>query len=236
MRAFLLVATVVLGSPSIVDAQSPRNAELTAFERSRTERFLKDRLACLGCHRLGSEGGAIGPALDQLADRSDLDYVVRMIQNPSGTVPGTLMPRQPMPALEARRLATYLMTTSSLTIVPPAQTQAPPALAPGAQEDGPALYARHCAACHGESGAGDGWNAANLPTSPTAHADAVLMSARADDTLYDGISAGGFVLDRSNLMPAFGELLSPTQIRALVAHIRTLCACEGPPWSNGAVR
>ena len=52
----------------------------------------------------------------------------------------------------------------------------------------------------------------------------------------DGISAGGFVLDRSNLMPAFGELLSPAQIRALVAHIRTLCACEGPPWSNGAVR
>ena len=136
MRVFLLVTTVVLGSPSIVDAQSPRNAELTAFERSRTERFLKDRLACLGCHRLGSEGGAIGPALDQLADRSDLDYVVRMIQNPYGTVPGTLMPRQPMPALEARRLATYLMTTSSSRAAPPAATQAPPALAPGTPEDG----------------------------------------------------------------------------------------------------
>lgn len=234
MRALFLAVLIVATAPFSVDAQSGPDTGLTAFERSRTERLLKDRLACLGCHRLGSEGGAIGPALDQLADRVDAEYVARMIQSPATTVPGTIMPRQPMPAREARRLAAYLMSASASPTPPPSATQAPRVLEPGDEENGEALYGRHCAACHGTSGGGDGWNAVNLPVPPTPHANATLMSARADDTLYDGISAGGFVLDKSNLMPAFGELLSPAQIRSLVAHIRTLCSCEGPPWSRGA--
>lgn len=106
-------------------------------------------------------------------------------------------------------------------------------MAPGDEEAGAALYARHCVACHGQTGQGDGWNAPNLPVTPTAHGDDELMGLRADDTLYDAIAGGGYVLDRSPLMPAFGQMLTPPQIRALVAHIRTLCACEEPAWARG---
>jgi hypothetical protein len=33
-------------------------------------------------------------------------------------------------------------------------------------------------------------------------------------------------------MPGFGGVLEPAGIRSLVAHIRTLCSCEGPAWSR----
>ena len=58
------------------------------------------------------------------------------------------------------------------------------------------------------------------------------MAKRPDDTLYDGIAAGGFILDKSPLMPGFGDMLEPEQIRALVLHIRTLCECEQPAWAR----
>lgn len=106
--------------------------------------------------------------------------------------------------------------------------------APGASAapDGALLYERHCAACHGDQGRGDGWNAARLDRGPVALADGDLMARRPDDTLFDAIHGGGYVLDRSRRMPAFGESLTAEEIRALVARIRELCGCEGPPWSR----
>jgi mono/diheme cytochrome c family protein len=210
-----------------VDPPSP-------FQRARTERLLTHRLACRGCHQIGGRGGVIGPVLDGISERTGVDRVLSMILDPSGTVPGTLMPRQRMPEREARRLAAYLMTLP--TVRNPTVAGMPEAAAvlpEGAELDGAALYARHCASCHGPEGRGDGWNAPNLPVPPSNHADSEAMSKRPDDTLYDGIAGGAFVLDKSPLMPAFAEQLSPRQIRALVAHIRVLCGCEQPNWARG---
>ena len=103
---------------------------------------------------------------------------------------------------------------------------------PAAGDDAGALYGRICSNCHGKRGDGDGWNAAYLPVRPTVHSDAKYMSTRSDHTLHDGIAAGGYILDRSNRMPPFGETLSGAQIDSLVHYIRTLCDCEGPAWSR----
>ena len=231
LARFVLPLLAVLSASPL----AAQNAEaLTAHEAERTERFLETRVACRGCHIIAGEGGVIGPPLDGIRERAEYDYVFAMIQSPGSTVPGTLMPHQIMPRREVDRLARYLMATPALdasTEVPPAQ--APVAIGPGDEDAGAALYARHCVACHGPTGQGDGWNAPNLPVTPTAHGDDELMALRADDTLYDAISGGGYVLDRSPLMPAFGQMLTPAQIRALVAHIRTLCACEEPAWARG---
>ncbi|NND83989.1 MAG: c-type cytochrome, partial [Acidimicrobiia bacterium] len=125
----------------------------------------------------------IGPVLDGLGARADFAYTLAVLRDPSAVIPGTRMPHQPMPEEESRRLAAYLVALPEQG-APAGTAQAPPALGPDAATDGAALYARHCAACHGETGAGDGWNASNLPVTPTAHADAALMSERPDDTLY----------------------------------------------------
>lgn len=204
---------------------------LTPFQGQRIERGLDERFDCRGCHQISGRGGLIGPSLDGIRERADYDYVLRMIRDPTATLPGTIMPHQRMPDREARRLARYLM---SLPLRQPIEgpREAPPALMPGEEVDGAALYARHCVACHGSQGRGDGWNARTLPVMPTVHADAELMAKRPDDTLYDAIAAGAFVLDGSPMMPAFGDLLSEAQIRALVGHIRKLCDCQQPSWAG----
>jgi mono/diheme cytochrome c family protein len=97
-----------------------------------------------------------------------------------------------------------------------------------------AVYARRCAPCHGARGGGDGPNARFLPVRPTAHADSALMSARSDDELFDTIFAGGYVMNRSNRMPPFGETLSRAEIWALVRYVRTLCRCQQPAWARGS--
>lgn len=230
------LAVVTSGSTAARPPVAPQAEASAPAANERIERALQNRLACLGCHRIGDDGGAIGPTLNGLSARVDISHVEAMIRDPAGTVPGTLMPRQRMLDRDVRRLAEYLMSRTAPGSDAPVQPEAPAPIPSGRETDGEALYARHCASCHGAAGGGDGWNAPALPVPPTAHSDADLMSTRPDDTLYDGIAGGAWVLDGSPRMPAFADLLTPEQIRALVAHIRTLCACEGPEWSRGGVR
>lgn len=235
-RLFALIAIAILtlsGRGQPVAARQSDIPGLTPLQSERAERLLETRIACLGCHTIDGRGGLIGPSLDGISQRAERDYLLAVISDPQGTIPGTLMPHQPMPEEELRRLVSYLLALPATASESPAAPQAPPALEPEDRSDGAALYARHCAACHGEAGGGDGWNAANLPVQPTVHADAAAMSLRPDDTLYDGIHGGGYVLDKSPRMPAFGALLEPQQIRALIGHIRVLCDCEQPTWSGG---
>lgn len=236
MRLFVagLAVVVALSATTEAGAQMQGRA-LTPFEAARTQRLLDKRLACLGCHRIDGRGGQVGPSLEGLGTRADAGYVRRIILDPAGTVPGTTMPPQAVPNGEIDRLVAYLLTLPAdpASLQSGVAPQAPPPIPDSrAANDGPALYARHCAACHGVEGRGDGWNAPNLPVPPTAHADARLMGQRPDDTLFDAIFAGGFVLDGSGRMPPFGQLLTPTQIRALVSHIRVLCGCTQPEWAG----
>ena len=94
------------------------------------------------------------------------------------------------------------------------------------------LFSRYCAACHGTEGGGDGFNARYLPKEPIKHSDAEYMSTRPDDTLFDGIFAGGAILNKSHMMPAWGATLKAEEIRGLVGHLRDLCQCRGPAWSE----
>ena len=215
--------------------------ELTPFQMIRTERLVEQRLACKGCHRISGDGGQIGPPLDGIAERLRPSFVLELITDPGRVVPGAGMPRQHLGERDARRVASYLLALAGESGGPEYSSLVDPghpavsSLSPdeGTEPtEGASLYARHCASCHGTQGRGDGFNAPNLPVPPTAHASAELMTARADDTLFDGIYAGAYVLDGSTRMPAFGSLLTREQIRALVAHIRQLCGCEGPAWSR----
>ena len=224
---------------------------LTPAREERARRLLDGRFSCMGCHRIEGAGGTLGPSLEGVRERLLPSAVRRMISDPAAEVPESLMPRQPMRDADADLLTSFLLSRPGSWA--PAES---PAGAPGPGSsrilrsgassgtgsggepgsdtgEGEALYAEHCSSCHGTGGAGDGWNAAGLPVPPTVHADSATMAARADDTLFDGIYGGGWVLGKSARMPAFGELLSADEIRAVVGYIRVLCGCEGPGWSRG---
>jgi mono/diheme cytochrome c family protein len=219
---WLIVFAIV--APPALDAQA-----LSPFSKRKAETLLTDHLPCLGCHALNGKGGTIGPDLTTVRERRSPAYIAAMIADPQRTVPGSAMPKTLMPD-ETRGLVTrYLSQLDGAAPDTPAPVGTPASAEP---PDGARLYTRWCASCHGTTGRGDGPNAGRLPVTPAAHSSREAMSARPDDSLYDTIAAGGTIMNRSPRMPAFGATLSVVEIRALVRHIRSLCRCEGPPWSR----
>jgi mono/diheme cytochrome c family protein len=211
---------------------------LSAFALLKAKTLLNDKLSCLGCHSLGGKGGKVGPDLALARVRLQPSYIYSMIVNPRAANPNTIMPKLPLPEATASLVANFLvqqdtvaragdyLSLTDFPLLPPAAstTQAP---RPAREQ-----YMTHCGVCHGLDGRGTGFNAGFLPQAPTPHADGAYMSGQPDDTLYDGVAAGGAILNKSHFMPAWGQTLSPAEIKNLVTYMRGLCQCQGPGWSR----
>lgn len=91
---------------------------------------------------------------------------------------------------------------------------------PAAVEEGRALYKAHCAACHGESGKGDGPGAGVFKPPPRDHTDKAYMSTLTDKQMADVIKMGGAVRGKP-LMPSHPQF-KEAQLQALVAYVRSL--------------
>jgi mono/diheme cytochrome c family protein len=244
----------MMGGQTTLPAFEPDT--LSQFDREKAATLFETRFSCTGCHAVNGRGGRIAPDLGAAAGRLEPAWIRAMLDSAGHLVPGTVMP--PVAASDATLdlLAAWLATNAAQAAATGADTTAsraaigaaapvvvrdtgragylslienpPPDVASGETGD----YVRLCGACHGETGRGDGYNARFLRVPPADHTDAAAMASRPDDVLYDAIAAGARFLDGSPEMPGFGGVLEPAGIRSLVAHIRTLCSCEGPAWSR----
>jgi mono/diheme cytochrome c family protein len=86
---------------------------------------------------------------------------------------------------------------------------------------GDSLYQENCAGCHGETGQGDGSEAAGLSTPPTDFTDQAWMAQQTSAGFYqaitDGVAPG---------MPAFGDRLSEGERWLLADYLRWLSFAE----------
>jgi len=80
---------------------------------------------------------------------------------------------------------------------------------------GRAVFKAQCVACHGSEGKGDGPAAAALNPRPANLADPARMQKVVDDSLVLVITAG------RRTMPGYAKILTPEQIREVVAYLRS---------------
>ena len=226
-RALLLLAFV---GPSLGAQQA-----LSEFDRYKAEAILRDQLPCLGCHELNGNGGHSAPPLTTVAQRRSPAEIRAVIEDPQTVNHTSAMPKTPMSSTTRELIIRYLGGSEAPSTEPAALKRiARPAenVVRQPAENAVQLYQRFCSSCHGRNGSGDGPNARYLPVRPAIHNSAAAMSKRSDDALFDAISGGGIVMGKSPRMPAFGQTLTPAEIRGLVAYVRQLCSCSGPTWST----
>lgn len=87
---------------------------------------------------------------------------------------------------------------------------------------GKQAFQYYCQSCHGETGAGDGFNAFNLDPRPRDISDPAFQKKKTDAELADAIQRGGAGVGLSALMPPWGRTLSRSEIDRLVLYLRTL--------------
>jgi mono/diheme cytochrome c family protein len=223
--------SVLLAAQASGAQQAGDSGVLSRFAERKAETLLREKLPCLGCHQMGNEGGRLAPDLATVRQRLSPRNIADIVSDPQRVRPSSMMPRHPQSVEQEGLIVRYLSSRpgGALNAIEPMR---------GVREERTAtmLYAKFCAGCHGASGNSDGPNAKFLPVPPAVHSSAAQMSLRSDDALFDAISGGGAIMNRSPRMPAFGLTLAPAEIRSLVRHIRELCRCQGPAWSTDGNR
>jgi len=84
------------------------------------------------------------------------------------------------------------------------------------------VFAHYCSTCHGDTGAGDGFNAYNLDPRPRDFSDQAFQKAKSDAELVDAIRRGGAGVGLSSLMPPWGRTLTERQVGEVVLYVRSL--------------
>jgi mono/diheme cytochrome c family protein len=115
-----------------------------------------------------------------------------------------------------------LSCSRSAPVKKPAVSPAPRPEASYELRLGKGIYARYCQTCHGETGAGDGFNAFNLDPRPRDLSDPALQKKKSDAELTDAVRRGGAGVGLSALMPPWGHTLSARQIGEVVLYVRSL--------------
>jgi quinol-cytochrome oxidoreductase complex cytochrome b subunit len=94
-------------------ARQPAGAHVTLDPAlAKNGRTLFEQNDCSGCHKVGGQGGTVGPPLDgEGTRRPDLNWQIQHLKNPSALTPGSTMPsHKQLSESDLRALAMYLLS------------------------------------------------------------------------------------------------------------------------------
>lgn len=86
-------------------------------------------------------------------------------------------------------------------------------------------YDTYCVQCHGVNRNGNGVNSRDMSVQPRDHTDAKGMADIPNDEIFRAIKEGGLAVNKSVLMPAWGNVLPDDEVKELVAYLRQVCKC-----------
>jgi hypothetical protein len=95
----------------------------------------------------------------------------------------------------------------------------------------PEMWDAWCARCHAKDGSGK-IEEPTITVEPMDFTDCRVTSPEPDADWELAIAQGGPAVGLSSEMPAFGDSISPDQVRAFVSHIRGFCKERGWPAGN----
>jgi mono/diheme cytochrome c family protein len=114
-------------------------------------RRIFEEKGCIGCHSIGGKGGTVGPALDNVAQHRNQEWIMQHFRNPQSVSPGTVMPQFELAEQETRALTEFLLSLTNPNIV--GFIQVPSMMTP--VERGKTVFKKYgCAGCHGKDGQG----------------------------------------------------------------------------------
>ncbi len=138
-----------------------------------------------------------------------------------------------IPAAQARAITKFLQETNNPPLQPiePISTDKKTGvkgeeliidIEKGDAINGKALYEKNCAACHGTTGKGDGPAAASMKPKPRNIRDREYMQNLSDAYLLEIITYGGASVDKSPLMPGWGNVMNQKEIIDIISYMRQL--------------
>ena len=84
------------------------------------------------------------------------------------------------------------------------------------------VYQHYCVGCHGDTGAGDGFNSFSLDPHPRDLSDPAFQKSKSNTDLADAVRRGGAGAGLTSLMPPWGHTLDDRHIAAVVLYVRSL--------------
>lgn len=134
----------------------------------------------------------------------------------------------PSTAPAARPLPLHRMAVAGLLLVVGGVAAGAPGT-PAAGQTGAELYRTACASCHGAYGRGAPAGLANLAVPVPDFTDCSFASREPAADWAAIAHEGGPVRGFSELMPAFGGVLTMAQLEAVVAYVKSLCGDRAWP-------
>jgi mono/diheme cytochrome c family protein len=101
------------------------------------------------------------------------------------------------------------------------------------QAQGKRIFYQQCVWCHADQTPAGPSNRSNVSPSPPLWNDGATLNPLGDEYLAKFIAKGGSAMGKSAMMPPYGNTLTRTEIRALIAYARAIAV---PPSSPGGTR